>query len=368
MYDVLVVGCGLSGVVIAEKFANVLNKKVLIIDKREHIGGNCYDYYDKDTNILISKYGAHLFHTNSDRVWEYVNRFDKWVRWDHEVYSMVENKLVNIPVNINTINKLCQENIKNMDEMDTWLANNQVKYETITNSEEMAKSRVGITLYEKMIKDYTYKQWGKYPNELDASVLARIPVRNNFDNRYFDDKYQALPEKGYTHFIQKILDNKNIDVRLNTDYFNLDDTAKFETIIYTGPIDQYYSNKQLEKLEYRSIDFQFEKYFNTNYYQPNSVVNYPGLDVPYTRIVEFKHFLNQKSEHTIIVKEVTTDNGEPFYPVPNSKNLKLYEEYKKFTLEEKNVHFLGRLANYKYFNMDGAILNALEYFDTHFQT
>jgi UDP-galactopyranose mutase len=367
-YDVLIVGCGLSGVVIAEKFASVLNKKVLIIDKRDHIGGNCYDYYDKDTNILMNKYGAHLFHTNSERVWEYVNRFDKWIRWDHEVYSMIENKLVNIPVNINTVNKICDQNIKNSEEMDKWLYENQVKYDSITNSEEMAKSRVGDTLYEKMFKNYTYKQWEKYPHELDASVLARIPIRNNFDNRYFDDKYQGLPEKGYTHFIEKILDNKNITVKLNTDYFEIENKEGFEAVIYTGPIDQYYSNKNLEKLEYRSIDFQIERHFNMNYYQPNSVVNYPELDVPFTRIVEYKHFLDQKSKHTVIVKEVTTDNGEPYYPVPNSKNLKLYEEYKKFTLEEKNVHFLGRLANYKYFNMDTAILNALEYFDNNFKS
>ena len=364
-YDVLIVGCGLSGVVIAERFANVLNKKVLIIDKRDHIGGNCYDYYDDETKILMNKYGAHLFHTNSERVWEYINRFDKWLRWDHIVYSMVENKLVNIPVNINTVNTLCDQNIKSIDEMNRWLENNQIKYETITNSEEMARSRVGEILYEKMFKNYTYKQWEKFPNELDASVLARIPIRNSFDNRYFDDKYQALPEKGYTHFIEQILNNKNIDIKLNIDYFDLDDTTNFKTIIYTGPIDQYYSNKNLEKLEYRSIDFQIERYHNMNYYQPNSVINYPESDVSYTRIVEYKHFLNQKSDHTVIVKEVTTDNGEPYYPVPNSKNLSLYEEYKKYTLQEKNVYFLGRLANYKYFNMDTAILNALEYFDNN---
>lgn len=365
-YDVLVVGCGLSGVVIAERFATILNKKVLIIDKRDHIGGNCYDYHDKETNILLNKYGAHLFHTNSERVWEYVNKFDKWIRWDHEVYSMVENKLVNIPVNINTVNQLCHQNIKNSVEMDEWLSNNQEKYDAICNSEEMAKSRIGNTLYEKMVKNYTYKQWGKYPSELDASVLARIPIRNNFDNRYFDDKYQALPEKGYTHFIGKILENQNIQVMLNVDYFNIVDASTFETIVYTGPIDQYYKDKNLEKLEYRSIDFHVERHFNTNYYQPNSVVNYPEPDVPFTRIVEYKHFLNQQSDHTVIVKEVSTDNGEPYYPVPNDKNLKLYEKYKQFASEEKNVHFLGRLADYKYFNMDTAILNSLEYFDKQF--
>jgi UDP-galactopyranose mutase len=366
-YDVLVVGSGLSGVVIAERFASQ-NKKVLIIDKREHIGGNVYDYVDTDTNILMNKYGAHLFHTNSDRVWEYINRFSKWLRWDHEVIASVDNKLVSIPVNITTVNSLCNENIQTSEEMDKWLEANQVKYETITNSEEMAKSRIGSVLYDTLIKSYTFKQWGKYPEELDPSVLARIPVRNDFDTRYFSDKYQALPENGYTEFIKRIVDNKNIDIKLNTDYFDF--IAKTDIgskiVIYTGPIDTFYEGKGLEKLEYRSIDFTIEKYTGMNYYQTNSVVNYPEANVPYTRIVEYKHFLNQESPDTVIVKEVTSDSGEPYYPVPNKKNMDLYEKYRDFTLNEKGVHFLGRLANYKYFNMDTAILNALEYFDKYF--
>lgn len=368
-YDVLIIGCGLSGVVTAERFANELNKKVLIIEKRDHIGGNIYDYVDDDTNILISKYGAHLFHTNNQRVWEYINKFSEWVRWDHQVLGVIDDKLINIPVNINTVNTLCGEYIKNTDEMNEWLSKNQIKYENIDNSEKMGKSRVGTILYEKIFKEYTFKQWNKYPEELDPSVLARIPIRNDFDNRYFDDKYQALPKKGYTNFIEKILDNKNIKVLLNTNYFDfikLNPLDNFEKIIYTGPIDQFYENKELEKLEYRSIDFIIEKYKNINYYQTNSVVNYPEMLYPYTRIVEYKHFLNQKSDDTIIVKEVTNDIGEPYYPIPNKKNLDLYEQYKLFTLQEEKVHFLGRLANYKYFNMDTAILNALEYFDVNF--
>jgi len=368
-FDVLIIGSGLSGVVIAERFANKLNKKVLIIEKREHIGGNIYDYVDEDTNILMSKYGAHLFHTNSDIVWNYVNRFSNWIRWDHEVVGMINNRLINIPVNINTVNVLCNENIKNTEEMNKWLENNQVKYDKIENSEQMCKSRVGNTLYDKIFKEYTYKQWNKYPEELDSSVLARIPIRNDFDNRYFDDKYQALPEKGYTKFIEKILENENIEVLLNTNYFDFiqnNPHENFETVIYTGPIDQFYESKGLEKLEYRSIDFIIEKYKNMNYYQQNSVVNYPETKYPFTRIVEYKHFLNQSSHDTVIVKEITTDSGEPYYPIPNKKNLELYEKYKLLTLEEKNVHFLGRLANYKYFNMDSAILNALNYFNEHF--
>ena len=366
-YDVLVVGCGLSGVVIAERFASQ-GKNVLIIDKRNHIGGNVYDYTDSYTNILMNKYGAHLFHTNSDRVWEYVNRFSKWVRWDHEVVASVDNKLVSIPVNITTVNTLCNENIQTTTEMDKWLEANQVKYDSIANSEEMAKSRVGEVLYNKLIKSYTYKQWEKYPEELDASVLARIPVRNDFDTRYFNDKYQALPENGYTAFINNILSNPNITVKLQTDYFEYvkGKDLSSKTVIYTGPIDTFYSGKGLEKLDYRSINFVIEKHRDVNYYQPNSVVNYPEASVPYTRIVEYKHFLNQKSPDTVIVKEFTTDSGEPYYPVPNKKNMDLYEKYKEFALQEKAIHFLGRLANYKYFNMDTAILNSLEYFDKNF--
>ena len=364
-FDILVVGCGLSGVVIAEQFANHKGKKVLVIEKRDHIGGNVFDYVDEETGILMSKYGAHLFHTNSETVWNYVNQFDKWIRWDHEVIGEVDGKLVSIPVNITTVNSLCGTNIQTTEEMNEWLANNQVKYDEITNSEQMAKSRVGEVLYEKIFRDYTFKQWEKYPEELDPLVLARIPIRNDFDTRYFSDKYQALPEKGYTHFVQQILQsNQNITVRLNTNYFDFIKNTpleSFEKVIFTGPIDAFYAEKGLETLEYRSIDFQIEKHKNMNYYQPKSVVNYPQNNVPYTRIVEYKHFLNQQSPHTVIVKEVTKEKGEPYYPVFNKKNMDLYEQYKKFAEEDESVHFIGRLANYKYFNMDATILNALDF-------
>jgi UDP-galactopyranose mutase len=363
----LIVGAGLSGVVIAERIANVLNEKVVIIEKRDHIGGNCYDYIHQETGILMNKYGAHLFHTNKEKVWEYINRFDKWTRWEHKVLTYVDDKFVSIPVNITTINQLCQENLKDENDVEEWLERTQVKYDNITNSEEMAKSRIGEVLYDKLIRDYTYKQWNKYPEELDKSVLERIPIRNNFDTRYFNDKYQALPHKGYTHFFERLVDNKNIEVLLNTDYFEYIKDKTFDMIIFTGPIDNYFNN-ELDKLEYRSIDFNIEVIKNMNYYQPNSVVNYPSNDVKYTRIVEYKHFLNQQSKDTIIVKEITNDEGEPYYPVPNKKNLDLYKEYKKLAEEEekKNVYFIGRLANYKYFNMDEAIENSLKFFEDKF--
>jgi len=363
MTSFLIVGCGLSGAVIAERIANKLNRKVTIIEKRNHIGGNCYDYIDNETGILMNKYGAHLFHTNNKEVWDYINIFDKWVRWEHKVLTNTDNKLVPIPVNITTINELCNETLQNENDVNEWLKKNQLQYETINNSEEMAKSRIGNELYEKLIKEYTFKQWNKYPHELDKSVLERIPIRGNFDTRYFTDKYQALPEKGYTHFFTKILDNKNIEVKLNTDYFDYIKNNTYDVVIFTGQIDSYFPD--LEKLEYRSIDFNIERIKNMNYFQPNSVVNYPSKDVPYTRIVEYKHFLNQKSNDTVIVSEKTNDKGEPYYPVPNKQNLELYEKYKILAEKEesKNVFFVGRLANYKYFNMDEAILNSLNFFE-----
>jgi UDP-galactopyranose mutase len=360
----LIVGCGLSGCVIAERIANVLNQDVLIIDKRDHIGGNCYDYIDEETGIRVHKYGSHLFHTNIKRVWDYVNKFTTWERWEHKVLSYIDDKFVPIPANITTVNMLCNENIQTEEEMKEWLENNQVKYDNITNSEEMAKSRIGEDLYEKMVKHYTYKQWNKYPNELDKSVLARIPVRNDFDTRYFKDKYQALPKYGYTHLFENILNNNRISVKLNCDFFEYkkNNDLSDKIIIYTGPIDHYFGSQGMPKLEYRSIDFKIER-FNFPYYQPNSAVNYPENNVPYTRIIEYKHFLNQKSDKTIIVSETTNDNGEPFYPVPNERNLSLFEKYKELADKEENVYFVGRLANYKYFNMDQAIDNSLSFFD-----
>lgn len=365
----LIVGCGLTGVTIAERIANVLNKKVIIIDKREHIGGNCYDYVDDETDILMCKYGAHIFRSNNNVVWEYINKFSEWNRWEHNVLSYVDDKFVPVPVNITTVNILCNETIQNTDEMNEWLKSNQVKYEKITNSEEICKSRVGNILYEKMFSNYTYKQWHKYPSELDPSVLSNIPVRDSFDTRYFDHKYQALPKYGYTKFINNMIDHTNIDIKLNCDFDTFkknNDISIFEGIIFTGPIDDYFNNVGLEKLEYRSLNFEVKKYKDMNYYQPCSVVNYPELNVPFTRIVEYKHFLNQKSKDTLIVIETSTDKGEPYYPVPNAHNLSLYEKYKQFAEQEEKknkVFFVGRLANYKYFNMDQAINNALDFFN-----
>ena len=369
-YDYLIVGCGLSGAVIAEQLASKKGKKSLIIEKRNHIAGNCFDYVDEETNILINMYGAHLFHTNIERVWNYITKFDNWKRWEHKVLSFVDDRFVSMPVNITTINEILNENLENEEDVKKWLEKNQIKYDEINNSEEMAKSRIGEKLYEKMVKNYTFKQWNKYPNELDKSVLARIPIRPNFDTRYFADKYQALPENGYTKFFEKLLDNPLIEYKLNTDFFEFRKKYNLKNIpiIYTGPIDTYFSDIGLEKLEYRSIDFHIKKHLNMNFYQPCGAVNYPGNEVPYTRIIEYKHFLNQQSPHTITVGETTNDEGEPYYPVPNERNLSLYQKYKIMADKEQkegNIYFVGRLANYKYFNMDQAIDNALQFFNDY---
>lgn len=362
--DILIIGAGISGSVLAERYANS-GKKVLVLEKRDHIAGNCYDYIDQN-RILVSKYGAHLFHTNFEEVWEYVNRFSKWYPWEHKVLAKVDGQLVNIPINITTVNQIFGLNIQNEEEMKGWLEANRIQIENPSNGKEAVISKVGTVLYEKMFRHYTKKQWDKYPEELDASVLNRIPVRTNTDERYFSDKYQALPLGGYTQLFENLLDHPNIEVRLNTDYFDVKETiGGFEQIFYTGPIDRFFSFKHSleQQLEYRSINFVSET-IDKEFFQENSVVNYPGMEVAFTRIIEYKHFGNQKSEKTTIVKEYTTDEGEPYYPVLNDKNRAIYNKYKLEAEKHPQIHFVGRLANYKYFNMDEAFKNALDLFET----
>jgi UDP-galactopyranose mutase len=355
---ILIVGAGLSGATIAEHYAR-RGEAVTVIDKRDHLAGNVYDHTIED--IRVSKYGAHLFHTNDEGVWEYVNRFAKWKRWDHSVIADVDGTYVPIPVNINTVNALCGTSLQTEDEMNAWLKS--VQYTgPINNSEDVAKSRVGSELYELLFRQYTIKQWDKEPRLLDQSVLARIPVRNNFDGRYFSDKYQALPAEGYTKLVENMLNHPLITLKLNYDWEVAKKELTWDTLIFTGPIDMYFKNAGLPALEYRSIDFEWETLKMPGYHQPNSVVNYPLNSTPYTRCVEYKHFLHQKSEYTVICKERTANSGEPYYPVPTASNQLLFEQYKKLAEAEPNVHFIGRLASYKYFNMDQAIRNAMDYF------
>ncbi len=365
--DALVVGAGISGLTIAERLAN-FGKKVHVIDKRNHIGGNCYDFYNED-GILVSKYGAHLFHTNYEDVWEYVNKFSEFTPYQHKVLASVDGKLVPIPVNIKTVNMIFGLNIQNEEEMDEWLIKNQIKSDNPQNGEEAALSRVGKVLYEKMFRNYTKKQWDKYPEELDPSVLNRIPVRNNFDDRYFSDTYQGQPKEGYTKLFERMIDNPNITLSLSTDFFEAKESLpSHKWLFYTGPIDQYFDFKfsNINKLEYRSIRFEFETY-DKEHYQNNSVINYPNEN-EFTRIVEYKYFTGQKHPKTTISKEFSVDYkpgiNDPYYPVPNPQNQEIFEKYQEEAkrLEGDGIYFVGRLANYKYFNMDQAFRNALVLF------
>ncbi len=361
-YDIVIIGAGISGAVLAQHYA-AIGRSVLLIEKRDHIAGNCYDYVD-DNGILVSKYGAHLFHTNSEEVWEYVNRFACWYPWEHKVLAKVDGRTVPIPVNMTTVNTLFGEQLASDEDMRAWLERNRIPFDCPGDGREAVLNKVGTVLYEKMFRHYTYKQWAKYPEELDASVLERIPVRSSFDDRYFSDKYQALPEGGYTLMFQNMLAHPRIDVMLNTDFFDIrDHISGYEKLFYTGPVDRFFDFKHslVAKLEYRSINFVFET-VDAEYFQENSVINYPGTDVDFTRIIEYKHFGNQTSAKTTIVREYTVDHGEPYYPVPNAQNAKIYEMYRQETEKMTDVYFVGRLANYKYFNMDQAFENAINLF------
>lgn len=359
-HDIIIIGAGISGAVLAERYANH-GKRVLILEKRNHIAGNCFDFTDEN-GIIVSKYGAHLFHTNDEGVWRYVNQFTEWRKWEHRVLARVDDNLVPIPVNRITVNQLFGENLQTDPEMKQWLAENRIPIEDPTNGEEAVLSKVGPVLYEKLFKHYTKKQWDKYPGELDASVLNRIPVRLNDDGRYFSDLYQAIPLYGYTKLFESMLDHPNIQIELETDYFDCrEEIQDYEKLFYTGPIDKFFEFEQRikEKLEYRSINFQWET-VDAEYFQENSVINYPGTDVDFTRIVEYKHFGNQTSSKTTIAREYTVATGDPYYPVPNERNQRVYELYKKEADKLANVYFVGRLANYKYYNMDQAFRNALD--------
>jgi UDP-galactopyranose mutase len=289
-YDVCIAGAGLSGAVIGERYASQQKKSVLIVEKRDHIGGNCYDEIDHETGLRVSKYGAHIFHTKSERVWEFVNAFSNWTKYEHEVVGVIQGKHVPIPVNIETVNTLFGLNMTGTNEMDDWLRREQVKFsQPIKNSEEMALSRVGRSLYGMIFQPYTIKQWGKHPRDLDPEVTARIPVRNDHDRRYFDDPHQALPSNGYTAFFQTMLDNPNIEVQLNTDYFDMKDFIECGKTYFTGPIDVYFDYLGLEKLEYRSLDFERKVLKNVAHFQPKVRNNVFYLFTPLQDLIRIIH-------------------------------------------------------------------------------
>ncbi len=353
-YDFLIVGSGISGCTIAEQLASK-SQKILIIDKRNHIGGNLYDEYDQN-NVLIHKYGPHIFHTNSKIVFDYLSKFTEWIKYEHKVVAFVDNKYVPIPINRNTLNLIFNLNLKTDEEATQYL--NKIKEDKIIkNSRDVVISKVGNELYKKLFEGYTKKQWGISPENLLPEITKRIPVRINTDDRYFTDIYQYMPKNGYTAMIKKMLSNENITTLINTDFKDLDKKIHYKNLIYTGPIDYFFDYKY-GKLQYRSIIFEFERY-NKGHYQDYAVVNYPDEKVKYTRITEFKYLTGQNIDKTTIVKEYPTNIGEEYYPILTEANIDLYKKYKLEADKLPNTTFIGRLAEFKYYNIDQAVASAL---------
>lgn len=354
MFDYLIVGAGFAGSVMAERLAREAGKKVLIIDKRNHIGGNAYDHHDK-AGILVHKYGPHIFHTNSQEIFSYLSRFTEWRPFEHRVLASVEGQLLPIPINLTTVNRLYGLNLTSA-EMEQFLNSVAEPCAVVRTSEDVVVSRVGRDLYEKFFRNYTRKQWGVDPSELDAAVTARVPVRTNTDDRYFGDTFQAMPRYGYTHMFENMLDHPNIKIMLNVDYHEIQDVIPFGEMIFTGPVDEFF-DWQYGKLPYRSLEFRHET-LNQPVFQAAPVVNYPNENL-YTRITEFKYLTGQEHTKTSIVYEYPRDEGDPYYPVPRPENAQLYNKYKALADGLMNVHFVGRLATYKYYNMDQVVGQAL---------
>ena len=357
MFDYLIVGAGFAGSVLAERLASQANKKVLIIDKRDHIAGNAYDYYNND-GILIHKYGPHIFHTNSRDVFDYLGQFTEWRPYEHRVLASVDGQLVPIPINLNTINQLYGLNL-NSSQVEEFFESKAEKVDRVKTSEDVVVSKVGRELYEKFFRGYTRKQWDLDPSELDASVTARVPTRTNRDGRYFTDTYQAMPLHGYTAMFQKMLSHPNIKVMLNTDYKEIIDIIPHKFLIYSGPVDSYF-NYCYGKLPYRSLEFKFET-VNTEYFQSTGTINYPN-EQAYTRITDFKYLTGQQHPKTAIVYEFPKAEGDPYYPVPRPENAEIYKKYQQLADTMTNTYFVGRLATYKYYNMDQVVAQALTLF------
>jgi UDP-galactopyranose mutase len=357
MFDYIIVGAGLAGAVMAERLATQADKEVLIIDKRNHIGGNTYDYYNKD-GILVHKYGPHIFHTNAKEVYEYLGKFTQWRPYEHRVLASVDGMLVPIPINQNTLNILYGLNLT-CDEVDAYLKSKAVPRERVVTSEDIVVSKMGKDLYEKFFKGYTRKQWALDPSELDASVAARIPIRCNRDNRYFTDTYQAMPLHGYTRMFENMLSHPRIKVMLGTDYKDIQKWIPYKKMIYTGPID-YFFDYRFGVLPYRSIDFKFETH-DMEHFQSTGTVNYPNEHL-YTRITEFKYVTGQQHPKTSIVYEFPTAEGDPYYPIPRPENAEIYKKYQALAETLPDTYFTGRLATYKYYNMDQVVAQSLTLF------
>ncbi|HEU4883458.1 MAG TPA: UDP-galactopyranose mutase [Longimicrobium sp.] len=354
MFDYLIVGAGFAGSVLAERLAADAGKKVLVVDKRPHIGGNAYDEYNDD-GILVHRYGPHIFHTNSREVWDYLGRFTAWRPYEHRVRASVDGMLLPIPINLDTINQLYGLSLTSL-QVDDFFRSVAEPKEVVRTSEDAVVGRVGRDLYDKFFRNYTRKQWGMDASELDAAVAARVPARTSRDDRYFTDTYQAMPLHGYTRMFGNLLAHPNIKVMLNTDYREVEGLIPYREVVFTGPVDEYF-NFCYGKLPYRSLQFRHET-VGREVFQPAPVVNYPN-EHPYTRVTEFKYLTGQEHPRTSVVYEYPCDDGDPYYPVPRPENAELYRKYKALVEETEGVWFVGRLATYKYYNMDQVVAQAL---------
>ncbi len=355
MFDYLIVGAGFAGAVVAERMARCFGKKVLIVDRRNHIAGNAYDHHNEH-GILVHRYGPHIFHTNSEQVFQYLSQFTSWRCYEHRVLAAVDGILVPVPINLDTVNLLYGLKLASDQEVEDFFASRAEPRSSVRTSEDVVISKVGRDLYEKLFRNYTRKQWGKDPSELDAQVTARIPVRTNRDDRYFTDRYQVMPKNGYTRMFENMLDHSNISIRLGCDYRDVVKDIDFREIIYSGPVDEFFDFR-FGQLPYRSLRFQHET-LNKEYLQRVAVVNYPN-EHSYTRITEFKHLTGQSHPRTSIVYEYPASEGDPYYPVPTPENGALYKRYAELAAATPRVHFVGRLATYKYYNMDQVVAQAL---------
>jgi len=355
MFDYLIVGAGFAGCTLAERLAEGAGKRVLLIDRRRHIGGNAYDCHD-DAGILVHQYGPHIFHTNSTEVFEYLSRFTAWRPYQHRVVASVDGQLVPIPINLDTVNRIYGLNLNAM-QLQPFFEELAERVDPVVTAEDVIVSKVGRELYQKFFRNYTRKQWGFDPSELDASVTARVPVRTNRDDRYFDDVYQAMPLHGYARMFEKMTSSPNIKIMLNTSYRELAGLLDYREMIFTGPVDEFFDYRY-GRLEYRSIDFQFVTH-DKPVFQPAPVVNFPN-EYAYTRCTEFKYLTGQEHSKTTVVYEYPKGGGDPYYPVPRRENGELYRKYQMLASATPHVHFAGRLGTYKYYNMDQVVAQALK--------
>ena len=358
MYDWLIVGAGFAGSVLAERIASERDQSVLIIDRRSHIGGNAYDRYD-EAGVLMHQYGPHIFHTNSDAILEHLSQFTDWRMYEHRVLGRIDDKLVPIPINRTTINALYDLHLTTDEEAQAFLDSRAEEVDEIKTSEDVVVSKIGRELYEKFFRGYTTKQWGLDPSELDKSVTSRVPTRTNKDDRYFTDTHQCMPKHGYTRMFEKMLSHPNIKIMLNSDYREIKDIIPHRRLIFTGPVDEFFDFR-FGRLPYRSLRFEHVTH-DQDRYQSVGTVNYPMTE-DYTRISEYKHITGQQHPKTTITYEYPSAKGDPYYPIPRPENQALYKKYQTLANETDNVHFVGRLATYRYYNMDQVVGQALAEF------